>query len=143
MNPQRQRDLSLLLLRLVFGGFMLVSHGWGKLGKVLAGDFRFADPFGIGAAPSLVLAAGAEVFCAALLALGLFTRAAAIPLIVTMLTAAFVIHGADPFGKKEMALLYLAGFTAIFLMGPGKYALQRLLPERFRGRGPVSRFLLG
>ena len=42
-----------------------------------------------------------------LLIIGLFTRQAVIPLIITMLVAIFVIHGDDPFKDKEMAILYL------------------------------------
>jgi putative oxidoreductase len=69
----------------------------------------------------------AEFFCALALALGLLTRAAVIPLIVTMLTAAFVILGDDPFGKKELALLYLVPFVTILIVGPGRFSLDRLL----------------
>jgi uncharacterized membrane protein YphA (DoxX/SURF4 family) len=40
------------------------------------------------------------------LVLGLATRLAAFPLLFTMLTAAFFIHGDDPWAKKELAVLY-------------------------------------
>ncbi len=42
-----------------------------------------------------------------------------------MAVAAFVVHGADPFERKEMALLYLIGFTAIALLGAGKYSVDK------------------
>jgi len=122
-------DIGLLLLRLTFGGIMIINHGWPKLMKFFGeGPIQFADLFGIGVTASLVLAVFSEVLCAGLLALGLFTRQAAIPLIVTMLIAAFYIHFADPFAKKEMAILYLISYTVIFLMGAGRYSLdyQRL-----------------
>ena len=45
------------------------------------------------------------------------------PPVITMLVAAMVIHGADPFAKKEFALLYFFGFLAITLLGAGKYSL--------------------
>lgn len=124
----RNLDLSLLILRLVFGGFMLFSHGWGKMMKLFTGDpTKFADPIGLGAPFALSLTVFAEVACAALILVGYFTRWAAIPLIITMLVAAFVIHGADPFGKKEMALIYLAGYLAIYFAGPGRYSLDAKL----------------
>lgn len=47
-----------------------------------------------------------------------------------MAVAAFIIHGADPLAKKELALLYLAAFAAIGLTGPGRFALDAWLPGR-------------
>ena len=117
-------DLGKLILRIVFGGFMMFGHGWGKMMKLFTGDpTKFADPIGLGAPTSLGLTVFSEVFCAALILVGLFTRFVSIPLIITMLVAAFIIHGADPFGDKEMALIYLFGYIAIYLLGPGKYSL--------------------
>jgi putative oxidoreductase len=40
-----------------------------------------------------------------------------------MLIAAFVVHFEDPFGKKELAILYLLGFVLVMLFGPGKYSI--------------------
>jgi putative oxidoreductase len=128
MKFTQQSDLALLVLRVTFGSLMLINHGWGKAMKVLAGDWSFGDPIGLGPAPSLILAAFAEALCSALVVLGLFTRWATIPLIITMLVAVFVVHIGDPLKKMEMGLLYLAAFTAIFLTGPGRYSLD----ERFR-----------
>lgn len=105
----------------------MLTHGYPKLMKLLdGGNITFADPFGIGAVPSLVLAVFAEVLCAALLTLGLFTRLAVVPLIVTMAVAAFVQHGADPFGKKELALIYLVAYALIFAKGSGGFSVDRL-----------------
>jgi putative oxidoreductase len=46
-----------------------------------------------------------------------------------MFVAAVVVHGADPFQKKELAVLYLVGFTAIACLGAGKYALGKWVPK--------------
>ena len=124
-------SISLLIQRLIFGFFMLFGHGWGKL--VSFGDRMdsFPDPLGVGSAVSLALAVFAEVLCAFLVGIGFLTRAALIPLIITMLVAAFMVHGADPlFGRapsKEMALLFLAAYVSIFVAGPGKFSIDRLL----------------
>jgi putative oxidoreductase len=45
---------------------------------------------------------------------------------LTMLTAAFYAHWNDPFGKKELPLLFFLVFLAILIMGPGKYALDAI-----------------
>ena len=129
-------NLGLLVLR-AGSGLLMATHGVGKAQMVLGGTFQFADPIGIGQPASLVLAAFAELVCALLVAAGLFTRLAAIPLIVTMLVAAFVVHGADPLAKKELALMYLACFTAIALLGPGRFSLDRVLLPRLRRRPGV------
>lgn len=124
----------LLVLRLAFGGFMLVGHGWGKLMKFSQLSNGFPDPLGIGHTMSLVGAVSSEVLFAALLAVGLFTRLSAVPLAFTMLIAAFVIHGADPvFAKggpsKELALLFLAAYLTILLTGPGRYSIDAMISK--------------
>lgn len=120
-----ETDLGKLLLRVVMSGFML-THGYPKLLKLLSTEgIKFADPLGIGDLPSLLLTVFAEFVCAILILIGFKTRWAVIPLIITMIVAAFVVHGADPIGKKELALLYAAGFATIGLIGPGKYSIDR------------------
>ncbi|MDX8337754.1 DoxX family protein [Draconibacterium sp. IB214405] len=121
--------ISLLLLRLATGGFML-THGIPKLQRLLAGEMRFGDPLGLGPEVSLVLAVFAEVVCSILIVLGLGTRLAVIPSIVTMAVAAFIAHGADPFGRKELALLYLVGYVVLLLSGSGKFSVDRLISKK-------------
>lgn len=106
---------------------MAYSHGWGKMQRVLEGELGFADPIGIGELPSLVLTVFAELVCGVLVALGLFTRAALVPLIITMVVAVFIVHADDPFSKQEFGLLYLVPYVALFLTGPGKFSLDRQL----------------
>lgn len=121
-------DISLLLLRLTFGGLMLINHGIGKMNKLMAGgEIKFPDPLGVGAELSLQLTVFGEVVCAGLLAIGLFTRFAAIPAIITMLVAAFIVHGSDPFGDKEGALLFLIPYVILFVKGSGKYSVDNFI----------------
>jgi putative oxidoreductase len=128
--------LALLVLRLAAGGMMAFGHG---LGKLRAGDpSKFPDPLGIGSTMSYYGAVGAEFFCALLVAAGLFTRLACIPMIFTMGVAALVVHRADPLfmsggAAKEPALIYLFMFLAILLAGPGKFSLDHAL---FARKGP-------
>src|SRR3954452_20332030 len=104
----------LLLARLSVGIFML-THGIPKLQNVFAGNMKFADPIGIGSTPSLILVVFAEAICSILLILGLATRFASVALIINMSVAAFIVHGNDPFGKKELALLYLVSYLGFLI----------------------------
>lgn len=122
-----QSDLALLLLRLASGGIMAYSHGWGKLQGILEGDLGFADPIGIGEVPSLFLTVFAEFVCGILVALGLFTRLALVPLAFTMAVAVFVVHADDPFSKQEFGLLFLVPYVALLLLGPGKLSLDKMM----------------
>lgn len=123
-------DVGLLFHRLAFGGIMLISHGWGKLSTFEQNFETFPDPLGLGSGLSLTLVVGAEFFCAAAIVLGLATRLAAIPLMVTMSVAAFVIHAADPWMKQEFPLLFLAAFTTLLFTGPGRFSIDRGITER-------------
>lgn len=96
----------------------------------MAGDFAFADPIGIGEPATLVLAVFAEVVCSTFIFIGLGTRIAAVPLIATMLVAAFVANWDSPFGKKELALLYLFIYITLLILGSGKYSLDFLFSRR-------------
>jgi putative oxidoreductase len=117
----------LFVLRVSAGSMMLFAHGAKKLMNFGDLSARFADPLGVGTTASLSLAVFAEVFCAAALILGLATRWATVPLLVTMSVAAFVIHGDDPWQKKELALVYLVVFLTILIAGPGRAAVDNLI----------------
>jgi len=120
-------DIGLVILRVVAGGMMLAAHGWPKL-KGFSGLLNtFPNPIGIGSAPSLVLAVFAEVLCALAVMLGFLTRAAAIPLLITMLVAAFIVHAEDPFRQQEFPLLYAATFLMLIFTGAGSYSLDAKL----------------
>ena len=116
--------LGLAILRILPSAFML-THGFPKFQKLLSGNMEFPNPLGIGSAPSLFLCVVGEFVCPILLIIGFKTRWATIPAAITMAVAAFIVHGSDPFGRKELALLYLTIFVVIFLLGPGKYSIDR------------------
>lgn len=117
-------NLSILILR-VGAGLLIFTHGWPKLMKVFNGDFAFADPIGIGAGLSLVLAAFAEGICGFLVTLGLGTRFASIVLSINMFVVVFFAHADDPFSTKEKGILFLLLFLVISLTGGGKYSLDK------------------
>jgi putative oxidoreductase len=116
----------LLLLRLAAGGIMFWQHGLPKFLDFGAKAEAFRDPIGIGSWGSLALITFAEVFCALLVALGLWTRAALLPLIIGMVVVVFIVHGDDPFSKQEMGTLYLLAYLTLFLTGAGRYSVDRV-----------------
>ncbi len=129
MNMKTNFDLSALFLRIIGGGFML-AHGWPKLMKLINGDFKFANPLGLGPEISLGLTVFSEFFCAILILVGFKTKWASIPLMITMLVAAFIVHGPDPFQKKELALVYFLIYLALFFTGSGKYSVDQQLGKQ-------------
>ena len=124
--------VGLLLLRVSVGATMALQHGLGKAMRFSTLSEKFPDPIGVGSTASLSLALLGELLCPIALVLGLLTRLATIPLLTTMLVAAFVIHGGDPFKKKELALLYAAGATTLLLTGAGAYSIDGWLARRRR-----------
>lgn len=112
-------DVALLILRWVVAGTLIYGHGAVKITHIIHGNYAFMDPIGIGAVPSLFLAAFAEGICAFFVAIGLYTRAAAAILVINFLVAFFTAW-------DQGALLYLGVFIAILLAGSGKYSLDQL-----------------
>ena len=128
-TTDNKTSIALLLLRLVAGLTMAFSHGLGKMENYSKAIDSFPDPFGIGSQLSVILAIFAELFCGIFIAVGFATRFTVIPLIITMATAFFIIHGGDAFGDKEMSFIYLAMYLVIFIVGPGKYSVDKLISK--------------
>lgn len=118
-------NIALLFLRVSFSLFLLVLHGVPKIQNLMSDNIQFADIFGMGATLSLVLATIIEVVLPILIIIGYKTRIASIPIILTMLVAAFVYHANDPIGIKEKSLLFMCGFITIALAGAGKYSIDK------------------
>jgi putative oxidoreductase len=118
-------DLALLVLRVWFGGMLLMNHGWAKVSGYSHMVERFPDPLGIGVPASLALSAFAETICSSFIAVGLFTRFAAVVCIINMTTAFVAGHGAALSGPRsgELPFMYLGAFVAILLAGAGRYSL--------------------
>lgn len=133
----QQVDVALLILRIGVAALML-THGIPKLQMLFGGgETQFPGVFGLSPALSLGLTIFAEVLCSILIFIGLGTRLASLPLIITMLVAVFMIHASDPFAAKEMGLLYLLLYIPLLILGGGKYSLDKVLgtveqPEMLR-----------
>ncbi|MBT3584525.1 MAG: DoxX family protein [Halobacteriovoraceae bacterium] len=124
------QNIGLLFFRVSIGCLMMFGHGWGKLvnfSKIAPG---FPDPLGLGSTASLGLTVFAEFFCAFAIILGLKTRWASIPLVITFLVIPFIVHGGDPWRKQEFAILYLIPFITLMCIGGGKYGLDSVISRK-------------
>lgn len=117
-------NITLLITRIVFS-LSMMTHGYPKLLNLFSDNPSFVNPIGIGEIPTLIIAVLAEFIAPIFIIIGYRTKIFTLLPIVTMVIAAFVVHLDDPFKRKELALLYLVGFLIIFLMGPGKYSVNK------------------
>ncbi len=116
-------DLGLLFLRLA-GSFMLFYvHGLPKLLHYAHELTVIEDPFGMGPTVSLWAAILAEAICPVLIALGVFTRLACLPIIGVLLVAMLAVHPGWSIAEGQFGWLLLVIFTAIALCGPGRWRL--------------------
>lgn len=118
----------LLIVRIIFG-ILLMNHGIEKWANYQELSSVFPDPLGIGSPISLGLAIFGEMACSMAFILGIFYRLAMIPMIFTMAMAFFVIHGNDPFAVRELAFVYLVVFVLMFVIGPGKFAIDHWMSK--------------
>lgn len=119
-------NVSLLIMRIGIA-LLMFTHGIPKIGKLSEDPVQFMNFLGLGTTVSLWLAIFSEVVCSVFVMLGLGTRLAIIPPLITMLVAVFHVHIADPFVKQEMGLHYILTYVALFIMGSGKYSFDHFL----------------
>ena len=118
-------------------GWVFLPSGWGKL-HALQDVTEFFRSLGI-PAPEIQapFASGVEFVCGALLLLGLFSRLAAVPLVVVMGVAIATARAEEMtslgalFGFIEF--LYIALLLYIVVEGPGALSLDALLAGRRQG----------
>jgi putative oxidoreductase len=116
---QKAEPVALLLGRLAVG-LLFLSTGWGKIHNLekVTGFF-------------------ASLLCGAALCVGLLTRLATVPLVVSMIVALATakrgdIHGLfDLVGQEE--LTYLVLLVMIAVLGPGTLSIDHLLERAVRG----------
>jgi putative oxidoreductase len=135
----RLADLGLLFLRVGGAALLWNYHVLRKLESFEEELVHFPDPIGLGSDVALILALISEGLCSLLVALGLLTRVASLPIVLSMvmvLRLALVgFEGADVQG----AYLYGLPYLALVALGPGRFSLDaRLAPfyERRLGLEP-------
>ena len=120
-------NFCMLLIRIAFGALLLVNHGMDKLMHFAAYANHFYSFMGLGSRTCLVLVLFAEVFCSLFIILGLFTRFAAIPLVIMMLVAVFGKHANEAFANSELAIIYGSAFITLLFCGPGKISVDGMM----------------
>jgi putative oxidoreductase len=118
-------------------GVVFIGTGWGKLhnlDKVISFFMDLGIPAARFQAPFV---SATELICGSLILVGLITRLAALPLIVSMIVAILTaklkeISGLnDLFGTIEW--LYILLLIGLFVYGPGPLSLDRFLCKRCAG----------
>lgn len=122
-----------LIVRIAFG-LLLMSHGVNKWSHYQELSAAFPDPLDLGRGLSLGLVIFAELACSMAFIIGFLYRLAMIPIIFTLAVAFFIVHGNDPFATKELAFVYLVVFVLMYIIGPGKFSV-----DRWIGRTPSKK----
>ena len=125
----------LLLVVRVFFGLLFLFHGYDKLMAHASMPPLFADPFGLGSIISYWMGVFAEVVCSFALIFGILHRIVLLPMIFTMCTAFFIVHGSDTFAVKELSFIYLVVFVVLYITGPGLYSFDATIGRYFVDNG--------
>jgi len=120
-------NVALLILRVAVG-FLMLKHGIPKIKMLLSPEpIHFFKTFGLSERNSLITAAFVEVFFSTCLILGLGTQITVLPLMGTMIIAAFYTLKSMPYDKKELPILFLLIYITILLSGAGKFSLDYMI----------------
>lgn len=119
------KDLGLLLVRIVLGACMIYFHGWDKLMNFDTRFHTFPNVIGIGNEASYLLVTYFETFGSLFIILGLYARLHAVGMAIIMFIGFFIVNNMHLNGNGELALVYGVGFLLIFLNGAGTYSIDR------------------
>jgi putative oxidoreductase len=120
-------DGALLVLRVWLGTGLFLKHGLEKLTGYSRMVTHFPDPLHVGAHFSLAFALLSDGICSLLVILGVATRLACSIIVINLAVVFFVVQQHRLFGAHngELPYLYLGGFLAILLAGPGRFSVDR------------------
>ena len=118
-------DLGLLFLRLTGAFMLLYVHGLPKLMHYSTELSHIDDPMHLGRALTLWLALLAEIACPLLIAAGILTRLACLPIIFLLLVSMLAVHSDWSIAEGQFGWLLLIIFGTIALAGPGAYSFSK------------------
>lgn len=124
----RSDDTGKLVLRLALG-ILILLHGISKLSTGVSGVGGMLASHGLPSALAYLVYVG-EIVAPALVIIGLYTRPAALIIVINMLVALWLVHTADLFalGKSggwalELQGMFLFGAVAVALLGAGRLSV--------------------
>ncbi|OLL29251.1 LysR family transcriptional regulator [Burkholderia sp. SRS-W-2-2016] len=117
-------DFALLFLRVSASLLVLIVHGLPKLLHVHAQLSAIEDPLHLGAAFTLGFAIFAEVVCPLLMIAGVFTRLAALPILVVCVVALALVHPDWSIEQGQFAWMLLILFGTVAIGGAGRYRVR-------------------
>ena len=120
-------NFALLVQRVVTGLLLLIGHGLPKISNFQELSVSFYDPFRIGHRLSLILVILAELFCSMFLVLGLFTRIAALIIVINLSIAVFVYHHGMALKNVELGAIFLTSAFTILILGPGRVSVDGMM----------------
>ena len=126
-------DFGLLLLRL-FIGILMLTRGIAKISNFDTLSSTFPDPLGIGNHLSLILITTAETAGSVFIIIGLLLRLAVLPMIFSMIVAAFLTPATITLASSELAILYLSVYIALLFTGPGRLSIDYSIYKKIDGR---------
>jgi putative oxidoreductase len=122
------QDLGKLVLRLAIG-ILVLLHGIAKIRFGVAGIAGMVSAAGLPGALAYLVYIG-EVFAPLLVVFGVWTRPAALVIVINMVVAIGLAHAGDLLDLSktggwalEVQGLYLFGALAIALLGAGRYSV--------------------
>lgn len=123
-------DAGLLFARLTGALLVLYVHGLPKLLHFSDELAHIDDPLHMGRALTLYCAIFAEVLCPVLVALGLLTRLASLPLLFLLLVSMLLVHPDWSIADGQFGWLLIIVFGTIALSGAGHYSIDARLRAR-------------
>ena len=139
-DARLRKELALVPPRAALGASM-VYHGLGKLrGEAPQQAGQMFEKIGLRPGKPLAVATGiAEVFAGAAAILGVWTRPAALAVLVTQAVAVGKVHGKNGYDITKGGYEYNLGLMAIAAMllvaGPGMFSAHEGLERLVEGRG--------
>jgi putative oxidoreductase len=131
---KKLQPFGLLLARLSVG-LIFMSTGWGKVHSVDKVTQYFIELHIPAPGFHAVLVGWTELLGGTALVLGLVTRLAAIPLIISMVVAILTARMKDVHGFFDLVGLeeftYLMVMAMLVFVGPGHWSIDRVLQKRF------------
>jgi putative oxidoreductase len=131
---EKLRGLALALGRLGVG-LVFLSTGWGKIHSIPKVTEFFASLHIPAPGLNAIVVGYSELLCGAALVVGLFTRLATIPLIVSMIVAILTAKRGDLHGLFDLVgfdeFTYFVVLVMLAILGPGNLSIDHIIAKKY------------